>query len=187
MKNLRIVLFICSSIFFFSCEDNTKALNQIKLVSQDPVGTAKNIRMVYTDSTKINAVLTAPEHLDFSNLSFKHSVFPKGLKVIFYDDYGNENELISDYGILYNSTKIIDLKGNVMLKSHDGSILKTNQLFWDAEREWLFTEDFFTFQDSTYDFQAYRLDANKEFTKFQTGKLLGEVKFSETKDTIINN
>ena len=89
---------------------------------------------------------------------------------------------ISDYGILYNATKILALKGNVILKSFDGSELNTSQLFWDIEREWLFTEKYFTFKDSYYDFQAYRLDANKEFTKFQTGELVGKIMVNDSID-----
>jgi len=184
MKYQIILLFdlILISIIFFSCEDNYKVLNDININSQEPVGIANQIRMVYTDSIKIKAIVTAPKHLDFTNLNFQYSTFPEGLKVDFYDDFGNKNQVISDYGILYNSTKIIDLKGNVVLKSHNGSKLYTNQLFWDVESKWLFTENFFTFQDSSYDFQAYRLDANKEFTKFQTGELVGKISVNDSID-----
>jgi len=146
---------------------------------QLPLGTANNVRMVYTDSAKIQAILTAPVHVDYTNLNFQYSLFPKGLKVVFYYTNGNESELIADYGRLYNATKLIDLKGNVELKSSAGAILKTEQLFWDADAEWMFTEQPFTFKDNDYDFQAIRLDADKEFSKFQTGKLLGTIKVSE--------
>ena len=33
--------------------------------------------------------------------------------------------------------KIVDLQGNVVLLSHDGSRLETNQMYWDSEKEWL--------------------------------------------------
>ena len=169
-------------IIFFSCEDNSKILNEINLELQEPVGIANQIKMIYTDSTKIKAILTAPKHLDYTNLTFKYSTFPEGLKVDFFDEFGNKNQAISDYGILYNATKILDLKGNVILKSYDGSELNTSQLFWDIEREWLFTEKYFTFKDSSYDFQAYRLDANKEFSKFQTGELVGKIMVNDSID-----
>jgi LPS export ABC transporter protein LptC len=171
-------------VFFINCEDNSNALSKINQDLQEPLGTAWNIRMIYTDSTKIQAILTAPKHLDYTNLSFRHAEFPDGLKVIFYDDLERENEVIADYGILYNDTKLIDLKGNVHLKSHDGSLLTTSQLFWDAELEWLFTEKPFSFEDNDYNFDALRLDTNKEFTKFQTGSLIGNITVSEEKDTL---
>ena len=175
---------VLSISFIISCEDSTQLVKELNADRQDPIGTATNIRMVYTDSIKIQAILTAPKHIDYTNLSFRYAEFPEGLKVIFYDTFGNENEVIADYGILYNDTKLIDLKGNVKLKSHEGSILKTNQLFWDAQTEWLFTEEPFTFKDIDYDFEALRLDTNKDFTKLQTGALIGTILVSEPLDTL---
>lgn len=177
-------LMVITIALFVSCADSTQALNEINSDRQEPLGTAWNIRMIYTDSIKIQAILTAPKHIDYTNLSFRYAEFPEGLKVVFYDNLERENEVIADYGILYNDTKLIDLKGNVRLQSHDGSLLTTNQLFWDAESEWLFTEKPFRFEDSDYNFDALRLDTNKEFTKFQTGSLIGTVKVSEEKDTL---
>ncbi len=43
-----------------SCEDNTQALMEINADRQDPLGVATNIRMVYSDSLKIQAILKAP-------------------------------------------------------------------------------------------------------------------------------
>lgn len=160
---------------FFSCEDNTQALAEINFKSQEPVGTATNIRLVYTDSAKVKAILTAPKHLDFNNLSFKYSEFPEGLKVTFLDDKGNENIVLADYGILYEETRLIDLRGNVRLIAQDSAVLTTSQLYWDSQLEWIFTEKSFTFSDKDYDFEAIRLDTNKEFSKFQTGNLIGTV------------
>jgi LPS export ABC transporter protein LptC len=179
---LRVMILIIA--LTVSCEDNSDALKELGIVRQDPLATAHNIRMIYTDSMKIQAILTAPKHVDFTNLSFRYAEFPEGLKVVFFDTAGNENEVLADYGILYDETKIIDLRGNVQLKSHDGSVLTTNQLFWDAQTEWLFTEKPFKFKDKDYDFDALRLDTNKDFTKFQTGNLIGTITVSESLDTI---
>tara|TARA_B100000795_G_scaffold150033_1_gene112358 strand:- start:424 stop:999 length:576 start_codon:yes stop_codon:yes gene_type:complete len=181
-NSLRVMFFIIT--LTFSCEDNSDVLKELSIVRQDPLATAYNIRMIYTDSMKIQAILTAPKHVDFTNLSFRYAEFPEGLKLVFFDTAGNENEVLADYGILYDETKLIDLRGNVQLKSYDGSLLTTEQLFWDAQTEWLFTEKPFKFKDEDYDFDALRLDTNKDFTKFQTGNLIGTITVSEPLDTI---
>ena len=62
--------------------------------------------------------------------------------------------------------------------------LQQANFFWDAESEWLFTEQPFKFEDNDYNFDALRLDTNKEFTKFQTGSLIGTVTVSEEKDSL---
>ena len=182
IKNVKSAAVI---IVFFSCEDNTALLMQINTFNENPVGKAYNISMTYTDSANIKAKLSAPVHLDYSHLSFKYSEFPQGLKVIFYNEQMQENKVFADYGILYNQTKIVDLKGNVVLLSYDGSRLETSQLYWDAEKEWLFTEEPFIFQNSDYNLAADRLDTNKEFTKFLTGKLSGTIAVKEKKDSVI--
>jgi len=169
---------------FFSCEDTTSTLNQINKFDENPVGVAHNIRMIYTDSSKVKAILTSPLHLDYTHLSFKYSEFPEGLKIIFYNDQSQENTVVADYGILYNQTKIVDLVGNVVLLSHDGSRLETDQMYWDAEKEWLFTEQPFTFENIDYNLAATRLDTNKEFSKFQTGKLSGTIAVEEQQDSL---
>lgn len=137
--------------------------------------------MTYTDSARIKAILTAPLHLDYTHLSFKYSEFPEGLKIIFYDNKNEENTVVADYGILYNQTKIVDLQGNVVLLSNDGSRLETDQMYWDSEKEWLFTERPFTFENQDYNLAAIRLDANKEFSKFKSGRLSGTIAVEEKK------
>ena len=144
-----------------------------------PLGIANNIRMVYTDSAKVKAILKAPLYIDYTNSAFQYYEFPKGLNVTFFDENENESKLVADYGILYNATKIIDLKRNVHLFSYDGSELTTQQLYWDSEKDWIFTEEPFTYRDVDYTFDAIRLDTNREFTKFQTGKLTGTVTMKE--------
>ena len=183
-KLINKTLVIIAITTFFSCDDSSTLLKQINTFNENPVGIAYNINMTYTDSASIKARLEAPVHLDFSHLSFKYSEFPDGLKVIFYNEQNQENTVYADYGILYNQTKIVDLQGNVVLLSYDGSRLETDQMYWDAEKEWLFTEEPFLFQNNDYNLAANRLDTNKEFSKFQTGKLSGTLAVEEKKDSI---
>jgi len=185
LKILKKEFSVFTVVLFFSCDDGVSTLKQINQFKENPVGIAHDIRMTYTDSTVVKAILTAPINLDYTHLSFKYSEFPEGLKIIFYNNKNEENTVVSDYGILYNQTKIIDLKGNVVLLSGDGSRLETDQMYWDSENEWLFTEQPFTFQNANYDMAAIRLDTNKEFSKFQTGKLTGTMVVEEKKDSLI--
>ena len=171
-------------ILFFSCDDGSSTLKQINQFNENPVGIAYDIHMTYTDSAEVKAILTAPLNLDYTHLSFKFSEFPEGLKIIFYNNNNEENTVVADYGILYNQTKIVDLQGNVVLLSDDGSRLETSQMYWDSEKEWLFTEQPFTFKNINYDMAAIRLDTNKEFSKFQTGNLTGTMLVKEQKDSL---
>ena len=184
LKILKNGLLAFAVILFFSCDDGSSTLRQINQFNENPVGIAYDIHMTYTDSAEVKAILTAPLNLDYTHLSFKYSEFPEGLKIIFYNNNNEENTVVADYGILYNQTKIVDLQGNVVLLSDDGSRLETSQMYWDSEKEWLFTEQPFTFKNINYDMAAIRLDTNKEFSKFQTGNLTGTMLVKEQKDPL---
>jgi LPS export ABC transporter protein LptC len=183
-KFLKKGFSVLAVTLFFSCDDGSSILKQINQFNENPVGIAYDIRMTYTDSAKVKAILTAPINLDYTHLSFKYSEFPEGLKIIFYNDNNEENTVVADYGILYNQTRIVDLQGNVVLLSNSGSRLETSQMYWDSEKEWLFTEQPFTFKSENEDMAATRLDTNKEFSKFQTGKLSGTIAVEEQQDSL---
>ena len=53
-----------------------------------------------------------------------------------------------------------------------------------CRNEWLFTERPFTFKNQDYDLNAIRLDTNKDFSKFKTGKLIGTIAVTEEQDSL---
>lgn len=171
MHFLRIFIFI----FLLSCEDNFQEIQNINSKNILPIGITENLKLIYTDSAKVKAILYSDLNKDFTNQSFPYSEFPEGVKITFYDNDLNETIVTSDYAITYNKTNIVNLIGNVVINNFDGSELKTKQLYWDPEQEWLFTEKKFSFKNIDYDIIASRLDANRSFTIFNTGKLDGKV------------
>jgi len=171
MYFLRIFIFI----FLLSCEDNFQEIQNINSKNILPIGITENLKLIYTDSAKVKAILYSDLNKDFTNQSFPYSEFPDGVKITFYDKDLNETIVTSDYAITYNKTNIVNLIGNVVINNFDGSELKTKQLYWDPEQEWLFTEEKFSFKNIDYDIVASRLDANRSFTIFNTGKLDGKV------------
>ena len=171
MYFLRFFIFI----FLLSCEDNFQEIQNINSKNILPIGITENLKLIYTDSAKVKAILYSDLNKDFTNQSFPYSEFPEGVKITFYDNDLNETIVTSDYAITYNKTNIVNLIGNVVINNFDGSELKTKQLYWDPEQEWLFTEEKFSFKNIDYDIVASRLDANRSFTIFNTGKLDGKV------------
>tara|TARA_B100000941_G_C28374262_1_gene483810 strand:+ start:178 stop:717 length:540 start_codon:yes stop_codon:yes gene_type:complete len=176
------ILLLFFTLFVFSCNNDFIEIKEINNINDLPVGIAKNINLVYTDSAKVKAILKSPLNKDYTNLKFPFSEFPNGIKITFFDDNKNETLVSSNYAVTYNKTNIVDLIGNVVIELSDGTVLKTSQLFWDPEQEWLFTEQNFTFKNDDYDIKANRLDANRQFTIFNTGKLDGNLTVEESEN-----
>ena len=110
---------------------------------------------------------------------FPYSEFPDGLDIEFFDKKEGSTKVSANYGIVYYLTKIVSLEGNVIIQSPDSSFVKSNQIFWDPEQEWLFTEEKIVFSSDDYNIRAEKMDADRSFKLLKTGKLDGSFLFED--------
>jgi len=162
---------------FISC-DTSEYINTSNITDRVPIGIAKDFEMTYTDSMKIKSLINAPTHKDFSNHPINYSEFVDGIKVTLFDD-DRTTTITSDYAILYNKFGLIDFQGNVVIISSLGESLFSDQLYFDTENEWLFTEGNFRYTDDNNNIIANRLDSNREFSDLLTGSLVGSINVSD--------
>ena len=168
----------------FSCDDDLSKAPKVNIDDLSPSGIGTNIRLVYTDSMEIRAILTSDKYLDFSNQGFSYAEFPDGLQVDFFDKQGNKSVITANYGILYNKTSLVELRGDVHLRTHDQKELKTEQLYWDQGNEWIFTEKRFQFKSPETDMDATRLDISRDFKYFSSDRVFsGEVEVEDQPDS----
>ncbi|WP_224485283.1 LPS export ABC transporter periplasmic protein LptC [Robertkochia aurantiaca] len=166
------IVTVCAVTMFFSCRGDISEVQEINRIDKIPNGVAENFRLKYTDSTHLKAVVSGPLYKDFGNQSFPYQEFPEGVYVEYYGDNDQVSTIQADYGIVYSGTDLIDLQGNVVIKTHDGKILRAPQLYWDQTNDWIFTEERFTFESDEYDIEGVGIDFNKEYTqlRFRQGK-----------------
>lgn len=190
--SLRFATALAVAILFIACQDNYERVGQEAKAKIFPQGVAENFKLTYTEAekamstkdsavTKVIAILESPLNEDYDNLSFRYKVFPKGLQVEFYDEEGNKNTVKADYGMVYTQTKIIDLRGNVVITSNDGKQLETGQLYWDQNNNWIFTEEKFTYtnpEEGTV-MDGEGMDFNKDFTFLNAHKTFGIMTIKE--------
>ncbi len=167
IKNVIVVL---ATITFFSCEGNYKNVQKLSQQDNLPAGEGEGIRMVYTDSGRVVATLNTTKVLDYENLDFGYREFPEGVEVHFYEN-GEKSIVTSDFAVQYPITGIVDLRKNVVLVTSDGNVLNAEQLYWDQNNKWVFTDQPYriTFKDGSYNDGA-RFDANEDFTVFLSRK-----------------
>jgi len=165
-KTVKGVLVMGMAITLFACEGNYQNVQRLNLQEGAPVAEGENVNLIYTDSGKVVTNLMAPELLDYSNFEFSYQEFPKGVEVHFFDKSG-KSIIKSDYAIRFDKTGLVDLRRNVELTTADGNVLQAQQLYWDQQHKWVFTDEPYriTFNDGSYNDGA-RFDANEDFTLF---------------------
>jgi len=170
------------AITLFACEGNYQKIKQLNTADLGPVTEGKGINLKYTDSGRLVANLITTKLLDFSNYTFSFSEFPEGLEVQFWKDTGKKTTVTADYGINYDKTGLIDLRGNVVLITSDSVILHAQQMYWDQKNKWIFTDQPYKikFKDGSYN-DGGRFDSNEEFNNFLSRKNVGVQFVDKTK------
>ncbi|PQJ71874.1 LPS export ABC transporter periplasmic protein LptC [Polaribacter butkevichii] len=165
------------TVMLFSCSNNTKEVRDFLASKNLPIAVAKDAFHVYKDSGRITSKLFAPVMYDFSNRKQQpYNEFPKGIKIINFD--GKDSVTITgNYALSYSNTLISEIKGNVIVVNpKENSKLETEQLFWDQNTKYFFSEKPFTLttlKDTIYGigFEC-KEDLSKHLAKKTTGKLL---------------
>lgn len=124
----------------FSCEGNLKKVRAMELVGENPQAIGKDLHLKYTDSGRVVATLQSSKMYDFTNMEFPYREFPDGVKVEFFDEQKKKNTVTANYAIIFDQTGLIDLRGNVVLVTSDSTRLEADQLFWDQNQGWVFTD-----------------------------------------------
>jgi len=176
---LNVMVTVLTVTMFFCCESNFKEVQQIGISQNEPIGIAEDINLKYTDSGRIQAHLISKKMYDYSNLDFPYSEFTDGLTLYLFNDENQKSKIVSDYAIVYDKTNLIDLQGNVVVTTYDGKKLNAEQLYFDQEKEWLFTNKPIKFADQEQIINGTGFDSNMDFTKSQVLEITGIVYLDE--------
>lgn len=172
--HLKSVLAIFLALMLFACEGNYREIQQLSTSDFAPVAEAKDVNLKYTDSGRLVTNLISPKLLDFSNFNFGYTEFPDGLELFFWNEEDEMSTVISDYGISYDQTNVVDLRGNVMIITSDSLVLSANQLYWDQDNKWLFTDQPYRirFKDGSHN-DGEGFDSSEDFNTFLSRKNTG--------------
>lgn len=175
IKNLVTAIVVT---LFFSCENDFNKVQQVGVLQNQPIGEAEHINLKYTevkeDTVRLLANLLSPKMLDFSNRDFPFSEFPDGIELRVYDDNNKKTTITSKYAIYYTETNLIDLRGNVVVATHDKDTLFTEQLYYNEKLEWVYNNVPFYFKQTTGFMKGSGLDSDKSFNNIEVLEMGGD-------------
>ena len=127
---------------------------------------------------------------DFGNReNHPYQEFPEGIEITNYDELGDSLTLLGNYAKTYIKTKISEVKGDVVVINHkDKSRLYTDQLFWDQNTHYIYTEKAYKIYTKLDSFKGVGFESKEDLTKINMKNFSG-VKYIEeveeiTTDTI---
>ena len=172
-KIFQNIVTISLVAMFFSCANNSNEVQEFLSTKNLPISITKDFAHKYRDSGRTTSKLFSPLLKDYSNREeHPYNEFPKGLKLITFENNGKDSTtIIADYSIAYSKTLITELKGNVVITNHtDNSVLYTDQLFWDQNTDYFFSEKEFRLVSPDNDIKGIGFESKKDLTKFLAKK-----------------
>lgn len=178
IKNIAVILIMA---MFFSCGNELKEIQDFLAEKNLPIGEANHVKLIYTDSGHVRTKLLTAKMNDYSNRTdHPYTEFPQGITIINYDKNGDSTTLKADYAINFSKTNISEAKGNVLINNHkEKSILKTHQLFWDANVHYIYTEKDFTLITRSDTINGKGFEANEDLSKVIMKSVKGIVYVNE--------
>lgn len=137
-KKIISAAFITGCFFVCSCHnDYTEVQNMGKKII--PVDVADTVESYLSQGGLVKAKLTSPLMTTVESDTPK-TEFPHTLHVEFYDDSTKwQSRLFAKYGLYYRNTRLVFLKDSVFVYNNKGDSLRTEQLWWDQNKEIIYT------------------------------------------------
>jgi LPS export ABC transporter protein LptC len=133
---MRAIILVGVLILFISC-DTKSTTNDTKYVEKADQ-TLDSASVHFTTHGDPNAILHA---LRIEKFTDKKITIGKNIRI---DFKGNTNEgggnLVADSGIVFDNKNIIEVHGNVHLKTERGTELFSESLFWDTKNDKIWTD-----------------------------------------------
>ncbi len=138
-----------------------------------PVESARNIKILYSDSGDVKVEVTAPL-LERYEAERPYTEMTKGVKAIFYDDGMNvTSRLQADYAIRYDRELKMEARKNVLVVNEKGDQLNTEHLIWDERTQKLTSDEFVKITTKDEIIYGNGFEANQDFSRYRIFNIKG--------------
>jgi LPS export ABC transporter protein LptC len=180
-SRINFLFFLFLLPFIFTSCKNTD-MEQVEAVTSEkrmPLETARNVEILYSDSAKIKARLTAPVLV---RLAADEQIMemPEGIEVNFYDENLEINSMLrANYGIRYMGRRLTEVKDDVFVFNIQGDTLNTEHLFWDEKLEKIYSDQMVRVRTEDEIIFAEGFESDPSFTNYKFYKIRGTIRIKD--------
>lgn len=142
---------------------------------------SENLRIVMTENGRPSYIFEAPVVRGYTLAKEPYREFDEGVLIITFSDDSlsvKDSELRSNYAIYYENRELWEVRGDVEVRKSDGKELYTQQLFWNAQTDRIYSNVETTVVDNAtedlYVGEGFESDQKMEQWSFR--KLKGRMK-----------
>jgi LPS export ABC transporter protein LptC len=179
-KSLSVIAVLAvTGLFLISCEKKNINYEKIDILTL-PSQTARDFTTTYTDSGKLELVFSAPIMERYEKTEDPYSEFKSGIKVEFHDGHSQPvASVTSKYAIYHENKKLWELQDSVVAINEAGEKLETELLFWDQNKELIYTDRFVKITTEDQIVQGYGLESDPRLSRRRIKNLSATIYINE--------
>ena len=142
--NLSVLsAFVSATVLLCSCESKIDTIIISAEILSLPSYTVKDFNTVFTDSGKVQMIMSAPIMETYGNANYPYSEFKSGMKILFHDGHKEPVAIASSkYARFDDKENLWELDDSVVIVNESGDKLETEQLFWNRDKDLIYTDRF---------------------------------------------
>jgi LPS export ABC transporter protein LptC len=163
------VTFIAFSVFILSllamsCENKIPVIPKSDLLTL-PSNSAKDFTTTLTDSGKTQLILSAPIMESFDKVDPPYSEFRSGIKVDLYNGKDHTVATVTSHYAKCTSRNLWELRDSVVVINENNEKLETELLFWNQEKDKIYTDRFVKITSENEDIQGIGFESDSHLSK----------------------
>lgn len=159
-----------------SCSKAPQPADVIKLQENDPVMSARNIDVLFSDSGIVQAKLVSPKMNRFTGEA-PYLEFPEGFKIFMFDSVQQITSTITgDRGIRREYGHIMEAWGNVVVRNEKkNEQINTEHLIWDENKHRIWSDVKVKITRPDQVLYGSGMESNEAFTRYSIRDITGEM------------
>ena len=178
-----MIIAISMAIITFGCRNDIAKVNSITAIDKQPDEQAKNITVIYSDSGKMQFMLSS-EIMNKFITTDPYLEFPKGIRLNSFDNMGIlKTTLTANYALSYEARKSMEARGKVVIVNHQNNeTIETEHIVWDQLRKSIYSDVFVKRTNPTGVMYGDGFDSDESFSKYTIRNPRVTFYFEERKD-----
>jgi len=164
---IYIAVLLSGTAIFFSCREKIEIINASIRYDQ-PTQTVIDFKTSYSDSALLQLTLEAPIMEYYGKMEEPYSEFREGLLVSFFDGAGEPSAWLSSrYAKYLEKQKLWEVRDSVVAVNEKGELLETELLYWDEEKELIYTDKFVRITQQDQIITGTGLESDPRFSRWR--------------------
>lgn len=182
LQHIKAAIFIAA--FFASCDTKYSSdewLELNKSIDSLSVETAKDVKLIYSDSAILRAKIYAPIMKRYADSENPYMEMPNGVKANFFDPRGDiQSTLTANYAINFEEKDSLVIRDSVRVVNKLDEEIKTDEMIWIKEERRIYSDKNVRIRIRDEKILIGKgFESNETFTKYRIKNLTGTINLKD--------